>query len=98
MQLQDHVDDRRIVGGQDPSDLVLRHLTPTEHLGSARTQIRPDHRPRSFGVVNRPTPTGSITIPSGVPMIVSRSIPPVANRIVPNAIRPKLGNSGPIQP
>src|SRR6476620_7532382 len=97
MQLQDHVDDRRIVGGKDPPDLVLRHLTPPEYLGRGCPHIRPDHRSRSFGVVSSPTPTGSITIPSGVPMIVSSSIPPVANRIVPSAIRPKLGNSGPTQ-
>src|SRR5439155_10152201 len=98
MQLQDHMDDRRIAGGQHPADLVLRHLTPPEHLGRVCPHIRPDHRSRSFGVVSSPTPTGSITIPSGVPMIVSSSIPPVANRNVPSAIRPRLGNSGPTHP
>jgi hypothetical protein len=96
MELQDHMDDRRIVGGQDPTDLVLRHPAASEYLRGIGAHICPDHR-RSFGVVSSPTPTGSITIPSGVPMIVSSNIPPVANRIVPSAIRPKLGNSGPTQ-
>src|SRR5439155_23152469 len=90
MQLQDHVHDRRIVGGQDPADLVGRHLTRPEYVLSV-------HR-RSFGVVNRPTPSGSSTIPSGVPITVSSSMPPVANRIVPSAIEPRLGNSGPTHP
>jgi hypothetical protein len=39
MQLQDHVDDRRVVGGQDPPDLVLRHLTPPEHVGGVGARL-----------------------------------------------------------
>src|SRR5207247_11092876 len=35
MQLQDHVDDRWVVGGQDPPDLIGRHLAPAEHIFNA---------------------------------------------------------------
>src|SRR5690349_12472587 len=95
VQFQQHVHDVRVVGRQHPSDLLRRHLTTFEHSRPIRTSELIDHRSRSFGVSNMPSPAANSRIPTGVPITVSISIPPVMNRTVPMTNAPNDGSSGP---
>jgi hypothetical protein len=89
-------DDLRIVGRDDGQDLVERHPLETQRRGDP--QGRELHPDRSFGVSINPSPAANSGIPSGIPMTVKISSPPVMNRTEPSTIPLRLGNSGPTHP
>src|SRR5262245_55665775 len=90
MELEEPVGHHRI-RGEDGADLLGRHPLPPEE---PPRRPRP-HRSRSFGVSIHPRPIANSKIPSGAPITVNSSRPPVTNRIEPNTTPLRLGSSGP---
>ena len=95
MQLEEAPGDRRIAAPGRRGSPPEASLPPEDP-----PRARPAHSRRSvaLGVSIQPSPIANSRMPAGAPITVSISMPPVTNRIEPNTMPLRLGNSGPTHP